>query len=163
MMMRSSLVAAIAVFAAACSQQSEQQAADSQSAAVALVRNVYEQGLSAHPSAARAQRVPMTAELNALLDRAVGADGQVLDADPVYDANDPSQPENIVISEAAPLQGGRVTATARFSMMGETRVIHYDMVERDGALLVDNVRSERGGDLRADLTRALADDAAVVE
>lgn len=150
--MRSALIATLVVLAAACAPPAPPAA----SPPVALVQSVYERALSAYPGADVANRAPMTPELNALLDQASAADGQILDADPVMDANDPSTPEHLVVSEDAPAAGGHVTVTAHFTQANEPTVVHYDLVERDGAWLIDNIRSDRGADLRANLQAGLA-------
>lgn len=150
--MRSALIATLVVFAAACAPQAPPAA----SPPVALVQSVYERALSAYPGADAEHRAPMTPELNALLDQAGAVEGQVLDADPVMDANDPSTPENLVVTEDAPAAGGHVTVTARFTQAGQPTVVHFDLVERDGAWLIDNIRSDRGADLRANLQAGLA-------
>lgn len=149
-MLRSALIATITVLAACAPQAPEP------SPPVALVQTVYENALSAYPGADAEHRAPMTPELNALLDQANASGGQILAADPVMDANDPSTPEDLVVTEDAPAQDGRITVTARFTQEDQPTVVHYDLVERDGAWLIDNIRSERGADLRADLEAGLA-------
>ena len=154
---RFAAITAIAGFLAACTQPAATSTTDAAAAPIAVVQDIYARQLSAHPSAEDAKLVPMTPELLDMVKRARAiTDDIVLDADPVMDANDPGTPENLTITADAPPANGHVTVTAHFKQQNDQTTVHYDLVETNGAWLVDNIRGDSGADMRAALTSALA-------
>ena len=161
------ILAAVAALVAACSPPAATTTITATSAATtsdagvgdptAVVRDIYARHLSAHPSSPDAALVPMTPTLLDMVKRSRAiTDDEVLDADPVLDANDPDTPANLRVAADAPPANGHVTVTAHFTQHGEATTVHYDLVDTNGAWLVDNIRGGSGADMRATLTSELA-------
>lgn len=167
--LRTAAIAAFAALGAACSPPASTTttvttaattAATTSAAAgdpTAVVRDIYARQLSAHPSSPDAKLVPMTASLLDMVQRSRAiTDDEVLDADPVMDANDPGTPVNLSVAADAPPANGHVTVTAQFQQQNDKTTVHYDLVAVNGAWLVDNIRGGSGADMRATLTSELA-------
>ena len=111
----------------------------------AVVRPLYDRYLrEGEPAPALNEAAPWTDDLRAAIEatlaysRAVGE--PIIDFDPLIDAQD-FQLSNLRVEVVQQPQEDRAIVEARFSNIGRTTIVYYDMRAVDGAWRVDNVRT----------------------
>jgi hypothetical protein len=84
------------------------------------------------------------------------------DYDPIIAAQD-WQLTDFTAKADAPPADGKAAVTVTFKNAGRPETIHYALVQVNGAWRVDNLVSTGGGDLRADLAKAIGEEKAATE
>lgn len=157
MLMRRTLLAALALFLAACSSETPPSAADGNGPA-AVVRALYDPYLAGDAVTPPPwyDAAPLTTDLRTQLSQADAAnDGQTpIEADPIIAGQD-YRLTTVDVALDAPPSNGRASVTARFNNMGTATVVRYDLLETEGVWQIDNIRSDPGFDLREEIAAAI--------
>ncbi len=138
--------ASAAAAAAACSRQPEKgpQAAPAPDPA-ATIAPLYQPYIARGVMVGLQDQAPWTAELRAalvaMMERSAAANEPILDFDPIIGAQD-YELSGLTVTNDALVQGSHAVVRAHFTNLGRVEDVLYDMVWRDGAWRVDNIRGD---------------------
>lgn len=137
------LISVVAIGAAACSREPEKPQAPSGPDPSAVVAPLYQPYIAHGVMVGLQDQAPWSAEMRAalvaMMARSEAANEPILDFDPIIGAQD-YEISGLSVTNDALAQNSHAVVRARFTNLGRVEEVLYDMVWRDGAWRVDNIR-----------------------
>ncbi len=144
------LASAIAITAAACSREPEAPRSPPGPDPSAVIAPLYQPYIAHGVMVGLQDQAPWSAEMRAalvaMMERSRAAGEPILDFDPIIGAQD-YEISGLSVTNDALAQDSHAVVRARFTNLGQNVEVLYDMVWRDNAWRVDNIRGD-GWDLR---------------